>query len=47
MLSQTNDMMSQSDSQNQKSHIAVKKASGSSGKREWMIYLAIFLLISY
>jgi len=47
MLSQTNGMVSPSDGQNQKSHVAVVKTSSSSGKREWRIYSALFLLISY
>jgi len=47
MLSQTNVMTSTSDSQNQKSHIAVEKASSSSGKGEWRTYSAHFLLIRY
>jgi len=34
MLSQTNGMTSTSDNQNQTSHIAVEKASSSSGKGE-------------
>jgi len=34
MLSQTNGIMSPSDSQNQKSHVAVKKASSSSIAKE-------------
>jgi len=34
-----------SNSQNQKSHIAVEKASSSSGKGEWRTYSAHFLLI--
>jgi len=47
MLSETNGMMSTSDSQNQKSHVAVKKAFISNGKTELMTYSAHFLLISY
>ena len=47
MLSQTNGMVSPSDGQNQKSHVAVGKTSSSSGKEEWRTYLALFLLISY
>jgi len=46
MLSETNGMMSTSDNQNQKSHIAVEKASSNSGKGEWKTYSAHFLLIS-
>jgi len=40
-------MMSPSDSQNQKSRIAMRNTSSSSGKREWRTYSALFLLISY
>ena len=46
MLSQTHGITSTSDSQNQKSHIAVEKASSSNGKGEWRSYSAHFLLIS-
>jgi len=45
MLSQTHGMTSTSDSQNQKSHTAVEKASSSSGKGKWRTYSAHFLLI--
>jgi len=41
MLSQTNAMMSPSDSQNQKSHIFVGKTSSSSAKGEWKTYSAL------
>jgi len=44
MLSQTHGMMSPSDSQNQKSHIAVEKASSSSGKGEWRTYSSLFFV---
>jgi len=37
----------QSDNRNQKSHIAVEKASSSSSKGEWRTYSAHFLLISW
>ena len=40
-------MMLPSDRQNQKSCIAVVKASKSSGKGEWRTYSALFLLISF
>jgi len=46
MLSETNGTMSMSDNQNQKSHVAVEKASSSSSKEEWRTYLAHILLIS-
>jgi len=46
MLSETNGMMSPSDSRNQKSHAAVKKAFISNGKVEWKTYSALFLLKS-
>jgi len=46
MLSETNGMMSTSDSQNQKSQAAVKKAFISNGKTELMTNSAHFLLIS-
>jgi len=39
MLSQTHSMTSTSDSQNQKSHIAVEKAFSSSGKGKWRTYM--------
>jgi len=45
MLSETHGITSTSDSQNQKSHIAVEKASSSNGKGEWRTYSAHFLLI--
>jgi len=41
MLSQTNGMMSPSDSQNQKSRIAMRNTSSSCGKGEWRTYLAL------
>jgi len=47
MLSETNGTMSTSDNQNQKSHIAVEKASSSSSKGEWRTYSAHILLISW
>ena len=43
---ETNGTMLTSDNQNQKSRIAVKKASSSSSKGEWRTYSADFLLIS-
>jgi len=42
MLSETNGMMSMSDNQNQKSHIAVEKASSSSSKGEFENLLCTF-----
>jgi len=42
MLSQTNGMMSPSDSQNQKSRIAMRNTASCSGKREWRTYSALF-----
>jgi len=44
MLSQTYDMMSTWDSQNQKSQVVLEKAFSGSGKREWRTYSAHFLL---
>jgi len=41
MLSQTNALMSPSDSQNQKSRIFVGKPSSSSGKGKWRTYSAL------
>jgi len=45
MLSQTHGMTLTSNNQNQKNHIATKKASSSNGKGEWRTYSAHFLLI--
>jgi len=42
ILLETNGMMSTSDSQNQKSRVAVKKAFISNGKAEWRTYSDIF-----